>query len=456
MGDTPATGDAGKADGSRLLPSAPLTSLDAYIAAGGGRGLHTALEMAPDDVVGMVEQSKLRGRGGAGFPTGTKWRSVREAAAETGCAPQLAVNGAEGEPGTYKDRRLIADNPFLVIEGTIIARHAVGAAHAYIAVKERSGQAAMLRDAISDVVDAGWDAPDALQVIEGPDEYLFGEETALIEVIEGNLPLPRWLPPFQQGLFATTARPNPTVVNNVETLANLPLIVGDGPDAFRRAGTTNSPGTMLFTVVGDIATPGVFELPLGTPLRELIIDIAGASELKAVFSGVSAPVIIPEQLDTPLTYEDMEAAGIAIGSGGFIVYDHRHCVVGIAIALSNFLAVESCGQCTACKLGCTSITDLLRTIEAGDGTEQHLAALRDRLPGVTDQARCALPAGEQLVVGSLLEVFHDEFTKHLGRPCPSTITERVPKIDFLDDTTGEVAYDASYHRKLPDWSYAQD
>jgi len=456
MGEAPAIGDANKSDGSRLLPSTPLTSFDDYIAAGGGRGLQSALAMTPDEVVSVVEQAKLRGRGGAGFPTGRKWRSVREAASETGCDPQLVVNGAEGEPGTYKDRRLIADNPFAVIEGAIIARHAIGAAQAHIAVKARSQQAQILHGAISDVANAGWDDPNALQVVEGPDEYLFGEETALIEVIEGNLPLPRWLPPFQQGLFATTAHPNPTVVNNIETLANLPLILSEGADAFRRAGTTDSPGTMLFTVVGDVATPGVFELPLGTPLRELIIDIAGASDVMAVFSGVSAPVIVPEQLDTPLTYEDMQAAGIAIGSGGFIVYDHRHCIVRVATELSNFLAVESCGQCTACKLGCTAITDLLRKIEAGEGTEQHLAAIRDRLPGVTDQARCALPAGEQLVVGSLLNAFHSEFMDHLGRPCRSTITERVPKIDLLDDIKGEVAYDASYHRKLPDWSYAQD
>ena len=177
---------------------------------------------------------------------------------------------------------------------------------------------------------AGWDDPDGLQVVEGPDEYLFGEETGLLEVIEGNLPLPRWLPPFQQGLFATTDPPHPTVVNNVETVANVPLILQHGAAAFRQMGTSESPGTMLFTVTGDVADAGVYELPLGTPLRQLLVDIAGAGDIKAVFSGVSSPVIGPDRLDTPLTYEDMRTAGTSLGSGGFVVYDHSHCMVRVA------------------------------------------------------------------------------------------------------------------------------
>ena len=442
----------GRAD--RLLPATPRTSLEAYVAACGGQALATALEMEPDEVIAEMTDAGLRGRGGAGFPTGAKWRSVREAATQTDSPPRLVVNGAEGEPGTYKDRLLLATNPFQVLEGALIARHAVGADQVHIGVKAKTGHAALLQEAIDAVVAAGWEDPDVLHIVEGPDEYLFGEETGLLEVIEGNLPLPRWLPPFQQGLFATTARPHPTVVNNVETLANVPLILSHGAAAFRAVGTDRSPGTMLFTVVGDVATPGVYELPLGTSLRTLLGDIAGADDIKAVFSGVSSPVLSPERLDTPLTYEDMRTAGTGLGSGGFIVYDHRHCIVRVAVQLSHFLAIESCGQCTACKLGCAAITDLLRTIEAGHGTGHDLEAIADRIPTITDQTRCALPAGEQLLVGSLLEVYRDEFVGHLGRTCSSPVVERVPKIERLDDTTGEVIYDPSYHRKRPDWSYA--
>jgi NADH-quinone oxidoreductase subunit F len=437
----------------RLLPDAPRTALGDHVAAGGGQAFATALEMEPDEVIAEVADAGLRGRGGAGFPTGTKWVSVRDAAAQTGSAPHLVVNGAEGEPGTYKDRLLLTTNPFQVLEGALIARHAIGAEQIHIGVKAKTGHAALLRAAIDAVVAAGWEDPDVFHVVEGPDEYLFGEETGMLEVIEGNLPLPRWLPPFQQGLFATTDQPHPTVVNNVETLANVPLILTHGAPAFRAVGTDQSPGTMLFTVVGDVATPGVYELPLGTPLRTLLVDIAGADDIKAVFSGVSSPVLPPELLDTPLTYEDMRTAGTGLGSGGFVVYDHHHCIVRVAVQLSHFLAIESCGQCTACKLGCTAITALLRTIEAGRGTSGDLGSIADRLPQITDQTRCALPAGEQLLIGSLLDTYRDEFVAHLGRTCDAAVPEHVPKIERLDDTAGVVDFDPDYHRKRSDWSY---
>ncbi|MTV24756.1 NADH-quinone oxidoreductase subunit F [Nitriliruptoraceae bacterium ZYF776] len=440
----------------RLLPPEPRVTLDAYLAAGGGRGLAAALRLDPAAVVAEVERAGLRGRGGAGFPTGVKWRSVRQAAEETGSVPHLVVNGAEGEPGTYKDRLLFAHNPFQVLEGVLIARHALGADQVHIGLKARGGQAEGLRAAVAAVVAAGWEDPGVIQVTEGPDEYLFGEETGLLEVLEGNLPLPRWLPPFQEGLFATTEQPHPTVVNNVETLANVPLILDGGVDRFRAVGTDQSPGTMLFTVVGDVRNPGVYELPLGTPLRQLLVDIAGAEDIKAVFSGVSAPVLHPAHLDTPLTYEHLRTAGTGLGSGGFIVYDHRHCIVRVAIALSSFLAVESCGQCSACKLGTQAITARLRTVDAGAGTDQDLDAIADRLPAITDQTRCALPAGGQLLVGSLLTDYRDEFLAHLGTPCTSSVVEQVPKIDRIDERTGTVTYDPTYHRKRSDWSYAPD
>ncbi|MEX0868769.1 MAG: NADH-ubiquinone oxidoreductase-F iron-sulfur binding region domain-containing protein [Nitriliruptoraceae bacterium] len=437
-----------------LLPQRPVTSLEAYIDGGGGRAWDRARNTEPDEIIVTVADAGLRGRGGGGFPTGDKWRSVRDASEETASAPHLVINGAEGEPGTAKDRLLLGNNPFQVLEGALVARHAVGADTVHIGVKAASGLAPSLRQAVDEIVAAGWSQPDSIEVVDGPDEYLFGEETALLEVLEGNLPLPRWLPPYQQGLHRSTGQQHPTVVNNVETLANVPVILTRGVDGYRAVGTADSPGTILCTVIGDVAAPGVYELPMGTPLRQLLVDVAGARDVKLVCNGAASPVLGSDELDVPLTYEDLRAAGSALGSAGFIVYNDRHCAVRIAITLSHFLAIESCGQCTACKLGCAAITDLLRTLDDGAATRATLVALTDRLPGITDQVRCALPNGEQLLVGSMLERFADEFAAHLEHPCPSSLVEPVPKIVALDDTTGEVRLDTEYHRKRADWSYA--
>ncbi len=443
--------DAGRShrgrEGGWLLPAEPVRSLDDHLAVGGGEGLAAALAMEPDEVIEVVRDAGLRGRGGAGFPTGVKWASVREAGHAQGSPVYLAVNGAEGEPGTYKDRALMAGNPFGMLEGAIIARYALGAERVEIGVKAHTGLATPLRAAIEQLVAAGWEQREVLHVVEGPDDYLFGEETGLLEVIEGGLPLPRWLPPFQDGLHTTIEHSNPTAVNNIETLANVPVILTRGAEAYRRVGTEESPGTMLFTVVGDVASPGVYELPLGTTLRTLLVDIAGASDIHAVFSGVSAPVITTDELDTPLAYETMRTAGTGLGSGGFVVYDSRHCIVAVAAELSRFLAVESCGQCTACKLGTITITDLLREVDAGRGTVEDLDAVADRLPGITNQSRCALPAGGQLLLGSMLQEYADEFLAHVGRACPSSLDEVVPKIESLDEDTGTVTYDTAHRER---------
>lgn len=439
----------------RLLPDGPVVDLDDHLARGGGEGLLAALEMPPEEVAATVRAAGLRGRGGAGFPTGTKWLSVRETAAEDGTPVYLVVNGAEGEPGTYKDRTLIAANPFQVVEGILIALHATGARGAYVGVKARfRDQLEALAAALGAVAAAGWRGADRVQLVGGPDEYLFGEEKAMLEVIEGKLPMPRILPPFQQGLFATVGAANPTVVNNIETVANLPLILAHGVEWYRSVGSDTSPGTMIFTVTGDVAAPGVYELPLGTPLSTLLVDIAGAEDVKAVFSGTSNTVVTPDLLDTPLGFDEFEKAGTGMGSGGFVVYDRSHCIVRVTATLSHFLAIESCGQCNACKLGTGSITELLLTIDRGDGQPAHLDALLERVATVTDQNRCYLPVGEQLMVGSVLHRFARELNDHLGRTCWSDREAEVPKIEHLDHTTGEVRFDPDYGRKQADWSYA--
>ncbi|MDP8961103.1 MAG: SLBB domain-containing protein [Actinomycetota bacterium] len=439
----------------RLLPDTPVTDIDEYLELGGGAGLAAALQVAPEQLVSAVRASGLRGRGGAGFPTGTKWASVVTTAREVGGPVYLVVNGAEGEPGTYKDRALLTLNPFQVIEGALIALHATGAQAAYIGIKERSTSAGRgLASALGAVREAGWSGAERVEVALGPDEYLFGEEKAMLEVIEGKLPMPRILPPYEQGLFATMANPNPTIVNNVETLANVPGIIAHGPEWFRQVGTETSPGTMIFTVVGDVDNPGVYELPLGTPLSTLLVDVAGANDIKAVYSGTSNSVITPDLLEVPLGFDESAKAGIGLGSGGFMVYDQSHCIVRVAAALSHFLMIESCGQCLACKLGTTAITELLNKIDRGDGEDDDLDALLQRCTTVTDANRCYLPVGEQLTVGSTLHAFIDEFSAHIGRTCPSARKVVIPKIEHLDHATGEVRFDPDYHRKRPDWSYA--
>ena len=439
----------------RLLPDDPVRDLEAYLAGDGGAGLANALDRAPEDVIEEVAAAGLRGRGGAGFPTATKWRGVLETAAESDSPVYLVANAAEGEPGTYKDRTLIEADPYAFLEGVMIAMYATGAAQAFVGIKEKfTRPVERLGTALTEMRAAGWRGADRIEIHPGPDEYLFGEEKAMLEVIEGKLPLPRILPPYQTGLFATTTAPNPTVVNNVESYVHVTRILAHGADWFRETGTDDSPGSMVFTVVGDVANPGVYELPLGTPLRTLLVDIAGASDIKAVYSGTSNTVITEDQLGTPLTFDDMSEAGTGLGSGGFVVYDSSHCIVKVLHTLSRFLAIESCGQCNACKLGTNEITDLLAKVDRGEGTQTDLEEILKRTHTVTDQNRCYLPVGEQIMVGSTVERFVDEFVAHAGTPCPSDREVPTPLIDDIDADTGEVTYHPRYHLKQSDWSYA--
>ncbi len=441
----------------RLLPPEPITSLEAHLASGGGAGLERALAMSPDEVTAQIEQAGLRGRGGAGFPTARKWRGVRETAEHAGGRLSLVANAAEGEPGTYKDRTLIEQQPFAFLEGICIALHATGADQAYIGIKERfTTPLAQLTEALEEIVVAGWPGADRIEVVPGPDLYLFGEETGMLEVIEGKLPMPRLVRPYEAGLHATTTVPHPTIVNNVETLTHVAHILAYGVDWFRQAGTESSPGTMLFTVVGDVESPGVYELGLGTPLRVLLQDIAGADELKAVYSGVSTAVITEQHLDVPLGFDEMREAGVGLGSGGFIVYDRSRSIVDVLSVLLNFLAVESCGQCNACKLGNTEMAAILRRVQAGEATQTDLEALLRRSHTVTDQNRCYLPVGSQLLVGSTVEAFVDEFvaTVEAGTPTPADLP--TPLITSIDEDTGEVTYHDRYHLRQLDWSDADE
>jgi NADH-quinone oxidoreductase subunit F len=445
------------ADTDRLLPPAPVRSLDDHLALGGGRGLVRALELTPDEVTDLVDRAGLRGRGGAGFPTARKWRGVVCNAPRAGVAPTLVANGAEGEPGTYKDRLLMEQQPFAFLEGVCIAIHATGAVAAYVATKEKfTGSIAALTDALAQVREAGWVGADRIEIGLGPDAYLFGEETGMLAVLQGDLPLPRVTRPFEEGLGATSTNPNPTAVNNVETLAHLPGIVAEGPDWFRQAGTDASPGTMLFTVVGDVDSPGTFELPLGTPLRTLLVDIAGARDIKVVAPGVSSGLITPSMLDTPLDFDAMRDAGTGLGSGGFVVYDSTRSIVDVTATLVHFLAIESCGQCNACKLGNTEMAEVLHAIQRGEATQTDLERMLLRSHTVTDQNRCYLPVGSQLVVGSAVAAFTEEFVAQVESGEPTAADLPVPLIEHIDEATGTVTYHERYHLKRSDWSYADE
>ncbi len=453
-----------------LLDGDPVASLDDFRSRSGGQAFAAAVAAGEDAVVGVVSDSGLRGRGGGGFPTGRKWQGIRDA----GPGRRFAVcNAAEGEPGTFKDRALLRHDPYRVLEGLAIASFAVGAERAYIATKARyEREAERLATAISEVQAAGLFADLVIELVLGPDEYLFGEEKALLEVIEGHDPLPRLLPPYEHGLFATdvqtgwqsvdapavgpTGQPNPTLVNNVETLAHVPRIVRDGAEWFRSTGTAESPGTTVATVVGDVQAPYVGEIPMGMPLRELIERAGGmrpGRTVHAVFSGVANAAITARHLGARVSYEGLAAAGSGLGSAGFIVYDDTACMVEVARELSRFLYVESCGQCRSCKYGCGEITRQLDTIAGGGGTERDVEVIGARLLTVTDQTRCYLAAEEQILISSILREFPEEFALHLEGRCsvePRTIL--VPKL--VDVADGAATYDERHAQKQPDWTYA--
>ncbi len=425
-----------------VLPPLPVESLDDYLAGGGGRGLERARTLGPDGIVDELGRAGLRGRGGAGFPTATKLRSVREAA---GRHRYAVANGAEGEPGTFKDRAILRVNPYQVVEGLAIAAHAVGASEVFIALKASfERERARVLDAVTAMEHAGLLGDLSVGIVAGPEEYLYGEEKALLEVIEGNDPLPRWLPPYLHGLFATAPQlgwtphdpesghrgaheSNPPAVNNVETLANVPHIIARGAEWFRSLGTPESPGTVVCTVVGDVTRPGVVEVELGTPLRE-VLDARGAPRAGRTIKAVRG-----------------------LGAAGFIVYDDTTCMVDVAALLARFLWVESCGQCPPCKLGTGEITRALDDIASGRGDQTSLETVNHWLDVVADGNRCFLPVEAQQLVGGLLHTFPADFDAHLLGSCPSPRDLAVPKLVDIDDHGAR--YDPKQRRKRPDWTY---
>ncbi len=454
----------------RVLPERSIDSLQDYVAAGGGTALTRARDMTATAVVDELAGAGLRGRGGAGFPTGVKWRSILRGGEGTRFA---VCNAAEGEPGTFKDRTLIRANPYQVLEGMLIAARTVDAAGAFVALKASFEiERQRLAGALQEMEQAGWVDGIAMTIVSGPQEYLFGEEKALLEVIEGRDPMPRWLPPYLHGLFVAAPQlgwdahefvadalgdeiSNPTLVNNAETLAQVTWILANGADEFRTVGTEESPGTIVCTVVGDVVSPGVRELPMGTTLSELL-DLSGGPypghDIVAVVPGVANAVIVPDGFDTPLTYEDMQAIGSGLGAAGFTAYDDTACMVEVAHTLSRFLSVESCGQCVPCKLGTGQITRALDRIRVGTGSESDIHVIGERLRIVADGSRCYLPTQERNVISSILRMFPDEFAVHLEGRC-SVAAREIPTPKIVDIADGVVTYDSNQEHKRPDWTY---
>lgn len=465
---------------NRLIGGRSIDTLARYrTARDGGAGLAIAKAMEPEEVVGVIEASGLRGRGGAGFPTGLKWRTVRKYESDI-LTTSVVVNAAEGEPGTFKDRTILEHDPYVVLEGALIAAHAVDANEVIIATKAAFEHlVTKLRRAIDEITDAGWVGDTVIRIVEGPDEYLYGEETALLEVIDGRPPFPRIAPPFRRGVTEIVETPvdigtgsglsahvedaeagggtgvPPTLVNNVETLANVPRILRDGIEAFRSDGTEQSPGTIVCTITGHVQHPGVAEIELGTTLREAIELIGGGAiddrQLLAATPGVSGSIIPADLFDIPLTYEDLSAAGFGLGSAGFNILDDSVDPVSVVAGMSRFLAVESCGQCTPCKEDGLELSDLLERIAASRATEHDLTELRRRADTVSIGARCSLGRQHEAVVKGLLDVFGPIVTAHVEGDLPGI--EPTLTAELRDVGDGTVVLHERQADKLPDWTY---
>ena len=457
----------------RVLDPAPVTSLDAYKASRGGLGLEVATRLGTEGVLAELSASGLRGRGGAGFPTGTKWRTVVEHASAA-LATTVVVNAAEGEPGSFKDRALLRANPYRVLEGALIAARAVGARQVIVALKGSFGtEMERLRGAMAEIEDAGWAGDVAMTAVAGPEEYLFGEETALLEVLDGRPPFPRIAPPFRHGVVevgdgaastaavamaeeGATAIAPPTLVNNTETMADIPGILANGAGWFRQLGTEASPGTVVCTVSGATQRAGVGEVALGTPVVEVVDAVGGGArrgdDIVAVLSGVAHPFLPSRLLATPATYEDLEAVGSGLGAAGFLVFGGDTDLVAVAQGVARFLAVESCGQCTPCKQDGLAIAELLASVCRSEASEHDLGELDDRVGTVTDEARCFLAHQQQRVVGSLLRLFGDELRARVGEPARPAIEPVViaPMVDIVD---GRVVLDERQTTKQPDWTF---
>ncbi len=389
--------------------------LSTYVKHGGYAALERAVDMEPDKVIGQVTDAGLTGRGGASFPTGRKWQTAKDAPG----IPYVVVNGDESEPGAFKDRELMETLPHRVIEGALIAAHAVGADEVIFFIRGEYDTAyARLEAAVKEAQDAGMIGrlvPVKVHLHQSAGAYICGEETALIEALEGNRPMPRGKPPYPA---VSGFNGRPTVVNNVESLATIPAILHKGAGWYRTLGTKNAPGTRVFSLSGNIRYPGNYELELGTRLIDLIEDLGGGvpgdKAIKAVIpGGTSTPLLIPEQLEVALTPAALKNADSMLGSASVIVYDETNCMVDLAANMSMFYRDESCGKCTPCRDGTWLFHEILSRIEGGLGTAKDIDRLHTICDYIPGESICALGDGAVAPVASTLRHFKAEYEAHI-------------------------------------------
>lgn len=397
--------------------------IDAYIRYGGYKALEIALKSDRDHLIQLVKDSGLRGRGGAGFSTGLKWSFIPK---DPTIPKYLCCNADEGEPGTFKDRGIMDNDPHLLLEGMIISSFAIGAETAYIYIRgEFVFGIKRLQAAIDEAYAKGFLGKNILgtgfnldmYVHSGFGAYICGEETALLESIEGYRAQPRKKPPFPAlaGLYG-----KPTVINNVETLSCIPAIVEKGAKWFSSIGPAKSPGPKIFCVSGHVKKPGLYELPMGTTIRDIIYNhcggILGDKKLKAVIpGGVSAPMLTGKDLDTPMDFDSIAAKGSMLGSGAVIVMDESTCIVKMSYIINRFFSHESCGKCTPCREGTPWLTNVLRRMEHGEGRPGDVELLESLCDNIFGRTFCPLGDGAVMALRGALKNFRQEFQYHVDK-----------------------------------------
>ncbi|NJD56677.1 MAG: NADH-quinone oxidoreductase subunit NuoF [Nitrospirae bacterium] len=405
--------------------------IQAYINVGGYAGMKKILSgMTPDEVIAGIKASGLRGRGGAGFPTGVKWEACRKA---PGDAKYIVCNADEGDPGAFMDRSIIEGNPHSVIEGMMIAAYAIGSSLGYVYIRaEYPSAVERLKLAIAQAHEIGYlgknifgsDFSFDLRIKLGAGAFVCGEETALIASIEGQRGMPRAKPPFpvHRGLWD-----KPTVINNVETLSNIPYIIRNGAEWYASIGTEKSKGTKVFALTGKVKNTGLIEVPMGIRLGEIIYDIGGGiidnKEFKAVQTGGPSGGCIPASLlDTPVDYESLAKVGSIVGSGGMVVLDETDCMVNIAKFFLEFTQAESCGKCVPCRIGTKRLLEILTRITKGEGREDDIKLLEDLCADVRVTSLCGLGQTAPNPILSTMKYFRDEYEAHIrDKKCPAKV-----------------------------------
>ena len=411
-----------------------------YIADGGYVSLVSAIDRSPEEIVAAIKRSGLRGRGGAGFPTAIKWEAAIQAA---GHEKVVICNADEGDPGAYMDRTILESNPHQVLEGMILCAYAVGAARGIVYVRAEYPLAVkIVRGAIQQTKELGLLGRGIfgsslnleIEVFEGSGAFVCGEETALIQSVEGQRGMPQHRPPYpvQSGLGG-----KPTVINNVKTLASVPPILENGADWFKAIGTPGSPGTAIFSIVGNVTHPGLVEIPMGVTLRTLIFDICGGipnqKKFKAVQIGGPSGGCLPENyLDTPIDFDSLSAAGAMMGSGGMVVMDEDACMVDVSRFFLDFTRNESCGKCTFCRIGTHHLLEILERLTEGEGLKSDLELLQRLAEDIKTGSLCGLGKTAPNPVLTSLKYFRDDYLAHLEeKRCPGMVCR--PLIAFYID-----------------------